>query len=94
MTEWFSWANQQQVHGQPLEIGQFLWALGQSTFENWQSEFLQLFAFVVLSALLIHRGRPESRDADQGIVDALGRIERRLETLELDRGAEVEAGRR
>jgi hypothetical protein len=29
---------------------------GLSTFENWQSEFLQLFSFVVFSAILIHHG--------------------------------------
>jgi hypothetical protein len=24
-TQWFSWANEQQEHQQPLEIGDFLW---------------------------------------------------------------------
>ena len=37
---------------------------GQSTLENWQSEFLQLFSFVVLSAMLIDRGSAESKDSD------------------------------
>jgi hypothetical protein len=35
-----------------------------STFENWQSEFLQLFTFMVLTSVLVFRGSPESRDSD------------------------------
>lgn len=33
-------------------------------FENWESEFLQMAAYVVLTALLIQRGSAESRDPD------------------------------
>lgn len=35
-----------------------------STFENWKSEFLQLFTMVVLVSFLIHRGSQESKDSD------------------------------
>ena len=31
-------------------------------FENWQSEYLQLLSFVILSAFLRHRGSPQSKD--------------------------------
>jgi hypothetical protein len=48
VTEWFTWSSEQQDHQQPLQIGSFLWEFWQSTMENWQSEFLQLFTFVVL----------------------------------------------
>src|SRR5690606_30612675 len=33
-----------------------------SVFENWESEFLQMSAYVVLTAMLIQRGSAESRD--------------------------------
>lgn len=33
-------------------------------FENWQSEFLQLFTFVVLAKYLIYKGSPQSKDGD------------------------------
>jgi hypothetical protein len=33
----------------------------EATFENWESEFLQMAAFVVLTALLVQKGSPESR---------------------------------
>ena len=33
----------------------------EATFENWESEFLQMAAFVVLTAFLVQKGSPESR---------------------------------
>jgi hypothetical protein len=50
-----------------------------------QSEFLQLFSFVVLAALFIHRGSAESKDSDEQMQKTLDRIERRLKALEGDR---------
>jgi membrane protein implicated in regulation of membrane protease activity len=35
-----------------------------SVFENWESEFLQMSAYVVLTAMLIQKGSSESRDPD------------------------------
>jgi len=35
-----------------------------SVFENWESEFLQMSAYVVLTAMLIQRGSAESRDPE------------------------------
>jgi len=40
--------------------GDFLSAL----FENWESEFLQMAAYVMLTAMLFQRGSAESRDPD------------------------------
>jgi hypothetical protein len=36
-----------------------------TVFENWESEFLQMAAFVVLTAYLFQRGSPESKDPDE-----------------------------
>ena len=33
--------------------------------ENWESEFLQMFAFVVLTAFLFQKGSSESKDPDK-----------------------------
>jgi hypothetical protein len=41
-----------------------------SVFENWESEFLQMSAYVVLTAMLIQRGSAESRDPDDPPRDA------------------------
>jgi hypothetical protein len=56
-----------EEHGQPPEsYGQYLTsgAFVEATFENWESEFLQLGAYVLLTALLIQKGSPESRNPD------------------------------
>lgn len=79
--QWFHEAQQAQEHGQTLDWSSFLPAFGTSTFENWQSEFLQLFTFVVLTSFLLHRGSPESRDGDDEVNKALDRIEKRLDKL-------------
>ena len=36
-----------------------------SVFENWESEFLQMSAYVVLTAMLFQKGASESRDPDE-----------------------------
>jgi hypothetical protein len=41
-----------------------------SVFENWESEFLQMAAYVVLTAILIQRGSAESKDPDAPPRDA------------------------
>jgi hypothetical protein len=55
-------------HGQPL-MGLLTYAIGpeflSSVFENWESEFLQMSAYVVLTALLFQRGSAESKDPDK-----------------------------
>lgn len=49
--------------------------------ENWQSEFMQLFSFVVFAPVLIHKGSAESKDGEEEIKATLGRIEKRLDEL-------------
>lgn len=46
---------------QYLHTGHFL----QSTFENWESEFLQMALFVVLTVSLRQKGSSESKSADE-----------------------------
>ena len=64
----FAYNNDQVDHGQPqatfgqyLTSGQFLETVG----ENWESEFLQMLAFVGLTTFPYQRGSPESRDPDK-----------------------------
>src|SRR5690242_12556698 len=53
--------------GDPLALtsyavsGHFLSAI----FENWESEFLQMSAYVMLTAILFQRGSAESEDPDE-----------------------------
>jgi Domain of unknown function (DUF6766) len=38
---------------------------GEAVFENWESEFLQMGSYVLLTAYLVQRGSPESKPLDQ-----------------------------
>jgi hypothetical protein len=84
IAEWQVFTDEQRSHGEDTELGDFASEFGQATFENWQSEFLQLFAFVALSALFIHKGSAESKDSDEKVEASLRRIEERLGTLPRD----------
>ncbi len=77
--------NEAQTHGEEFTWSEFWPQFGKATLENWQSEFLQLLTFVVLTAYLIHRGSPESRDSDEHTQASLDRIEKRLNSLERSR---------
>jgi hypothetical protein len=81
IAEWQTYTDQQREHGEPVEAGDFVAEFAQSTLENWQSEFLQLFSFVVLAALYIHKGSAESKDSDEKVEASLRRIEEHLGTL-------------
>ncbi len=84
---WFGWQEfvaEQREHGQAAQVygpEGYVWNWGRATFENWQSEFLQLLTFVVLTSFLIHKGSHESKDSDERLQAAIGRIERRLDAL-------------
>lgn len=84
VAQWQTYTDEQRSHGDPAEIGDFVSEFSQSTLENWQSEFLQLFAFVSLAALYVHKGSAESKDGDEKMEAALRRIEERLGTLPED----------
>jgi hypothetical protein len=84
-TGWMHFRAEQFEHGQTADIfGQsgYVWQWAAATFENWQSEFLQLLTFVVLTSFLIHRGSHESKDTDDEMMALLKRIEKRLKELE------------
>ena len=54
----------QDEHGQPPVALQGYLATGhlwEALFENWESEFLQMAVFVLLTTVLIQKGSPESR---------------------------------
>ena len=52
---------QQVEMGEYLRTGHFL----ETTMENWESEFLQMFIYVLLTAFLYQKGSSESRKLDE-----------------------------
>ena len=70
--------NDNEEHGQPPESYTKYLASGafvEATFENWESEFLQMGAYVLLTAWLIQKGSPESKNPDGEESDADPRAE-------------------
>ena len=74
---WFGWSAyiaEAAEHGQPPQLGEYLVQMSRDTFENWQSEFLQLLWQVVGLAYFLYLGSPTSHENDDRLeakVDAL-----------------------
>jgi len=65
LTGWTSNNQELSEHARPaLGLGGYVvsGAFLSTLFENWESEFLQMWAYVMLTAYLFQRGSPESRD--------------------------------
>jgi uncharacterized membrane protein YbaN (DUF454 family) len=78
---WGAYNEEQRQHGEAavalagyLASGQFM----STVFENWESEFLQMAVFVVLTAYLFQRGSPESDDPDVSPEERKAETERDL----------------
>jgi uncharacterized protein (DUF486 family) len=68
-----------EQHRQPPESYTEYLASGafvEATFENWESEFLQMGAYVLLTAWLIQKGSPESKNPEGEEADADPREQR------------------
>jgi hypothetical protein len=83
--EWLDYANVVEAHGgEPRFWSEGFWAtFWQSTFENWQSEFLQLSAFTIACAYLVYKGSSESVDGGE-------RTEAKLDALLESQGIDPE----
>jgi hypothetical protein len=68
LTGWSAYNTVLIEHGEvPLELLGYLQSghFVSAVFENWESEFLQMAAYVMLTAFLFQRGSAESRDPDR-----------------------------
>jgi hypothetical protein len=60
--------SEQQQHGQPeVAYGSYLRSahFWEATAENWESEFFQMFGYVILTAFLYQKGSSESKKPDE-----------------------------
>ena len=74
---WHAYVEEAAEHGQPVELSSYLNEMSRDTFENWQSEFLQLIWQVVGLAFFLFVGSPSSKENDDRLeakIDALLRI--------------------
>jgi hypothetical protein len=59
--------DEQRSHGEAtVSFGEYLTRaeFGEATFENWESEFLQMGVYVLLTAYLVQKGSAESKPAE------------------------------
>ena len=84
--EWQVFADEQREHGGEARFwsADFWETFGQSTLENWQSEFLQLAAFTIAATYLVMKGSSESPDSDE-------RVEAKLDALLQQQGIDPQA---
>src|SRR5687768_4768550 len=64
---WRHYNHEQQQHDEPtISYASYLGSsdFWEATTENWESEFLQMGAFLLLSAFLIQRGSSQSKKPD------------------------------
>ena len=74
---WYAYVDEAAEHGQAAQLSSYLVEMGRDTFENWQSEFLQLIWQVAGLAYFLYVGSPASKENDDRIeakVDALLRV--------------------
>lgn len=80
---WEAYADEAHAHGQQPEAAGYLNEMMRDTFENWQSEFLQLLWQVVGLAYFLYLGSPSSKENDD-------RLEAKVDELLRMQGADGE----
>lgn len=86
MFGWFAYVDEAKAHQQAVHLTPWLVEMGRDTFENWQSEFLQLLWQVVGLAYFLYVGSPSSKENDDRMeakIDAL------LELVGKERGLKL-----
>jgi hypothetical protein len=76
---WLAYVDEQQAHGQAIETGGFVVEMLRETFENWQSEFLQLLWQVVGLTILLYVGSPQSKESEDRSEEMLKEILRKVD---------------
>jgi hypothetical protein len=82
---WLQYAADQKSHNDEATLwgdSGYVVYFGEWTFQNWQSEFLEVLVLIVATTYLIHKGSPESKDGDEEMKAMLQRIEERLDAMD------------
>lgn len=76
---WFAYIDEQQAHQLPIQVSSFVIEMLRDTFENWQSEFLQLLWQVAGLTILLYVGSPQSKDSEDRSEEILKAILRHVD---------------
>jgi hypothetical protein len=71
---WYAYVDEAVEHAQQPVVSEYMVELARDTFENWQSEFLQLLWQVLGLAYFLYVGSPSSKENDDRMeakIDAL-----------------------
>jgi hypothetical protein len=82
---WFAYINEQQAHAQSVQVSEYVVEMMRDTFENWQSEFLQLLWQVGGLAILLYVGSPQSKEGDDRMEAKIDEIIRRVDPQNAER---------
>ena len=61
---WFAYVDEALMHGEMIQLSDYLIEVLRDTLENWQSEFLQLIWQVAGLAYFWYIGSPQSKEGD------------------------------
>lgn len=81
---WFAYADEQEALGRSVEASGYLVEMLRDTFENWQSEFLQLLWQVVGLTILLYVGSPQSKESEDRDGELLEEILRKVDPAHAD----------
>lgn len=82
---WFAYLDEQQALGQQPELAGYMVEMSRDTFENWQSEFLQLVWQVVGLTYFLYVGSPQSKEEDDRLEAKLDAILRHVDRAGAER---------
>ncbi|TCU29275.1 hypothetical protein EV130_102456 [Rhizobium azibense] len=83
---WFAYVDEARQHAQTPQFSEYAIQLSRDTFENWQSEFLQLMWQVAGLAYFLYVGSPASKENDDRLE---AKIDELLKINAGERGAEI-----
>jgi hypothetical protein len=81
---WFAYVDEQRALRQPPEVGGYVVEMSRDTFENWQSEFLQLLWQVAGLTYFLYVGSPQSKEEDDRLEEKLDAILRQVDRTGAD----------
>lgn len=81
---WYAFVEEQSAHGQAAEFSPYVVEMLRDTFENWQSEFLQLLWQVGGLAFFLFLGSPQSKEGSDRMEAKIDVILRKVDPADGD----------
>lgn len=81
---WWQYVADQASHGAEATLwgwDGYVVYFGEWTFQNWQSEFLEVLVLILFTTYFIHKGSHESKDSQDRMQESIDRIERKLDAI-------------